>query len=193
MEGNVYLCSWKKGRAGFEVTLVNLLPEEVRDGLRFRPVEYVGSQKFRKRFSELVGAPVANFVFSSRIPLTDGFRCRRCGFTQAIHTLGGILVHCLARTDLPRPCPPAFVARTLNAALYLCMTGEFWRCVQGGKGTRNLLGTPVCMLDPEEVVRVPTVPESHQEGRLWITVPPETPNVNLSEKLRERHTTRKTW
>lgn len=184
---------WKQTGDIFSDAFVSLLPEEARDGLRFRPVEYVGQQKLRKRFSELVGSPVADFVFSSRIPLTDGFRCRRCGFTQAIQTLGGILVRCLARNDLPQPCPPVFAAKTINAELFLCMTAEFWRRVQGGKGTRNLLGTPLCMLDPEEVVRVPTVPVSYQEGRLWVTDPPETPNVNLSEKLRERHTTRKTW
>ncbi|MBP7864723.1 MAG: hypothetical protein KA419_02140 [Acidobacteria bacterium] len=184
---------WKQTGDIFSDAFVSLLPEEAREGLRFRAVDYVGRQKLRTRFSELVGSPAADFVYSNRIPLTDGFRCRRCGFTQALHTLGGILVRCLARNDLPAPCPPAFVAKTLNNELYVCMTGELWRRVQCGKGTRNLLGTPVCMLDPEEVVRVPTVPESYQEGRLWITDPPGKPNVKLAEKLCVRHTTRKTW
>ena len=184
---------WQQTGHLFSGEFLRLLPDQDRINLAFRMVDYQGKKRIQKEFHELIGNPILDLVASNRIPVTNAFRCRECGFTQLIHILHGKMVDCIAKSDLPSPCPDVFAVRTVCGSVRLCATGSFWRRVQGGKGTKNLMGIQVCVLGDNETVRSPSIPLSYQEGDKWITAPPATSNLNLAEELKKRHEIEKDW
>jgi hypothetical protein len=145
----------------FSESFVDLLNEQERLTLEFRPIEIEG--KTRKKFFELIGRP--QIAYSGIKGSTyDPLVCRQCPLcgTYAFFMRGSDIPmdiqHFVASEDLPSPLPSVLLLGHGDGTASLCMPRSRWLEIRGKPGTKGVCTSKIGIVPEERVERKPLLP-----------------------------------
>lgn len=148
----------------FSENFLSLLSKKEKAGLEFLSVK--GPAKAKKRFFQLTGKTVADYV---GVPGFEGLslhQCRRCKRPLTISYLRNCkMYNFVALHDLPKPLPTVF-AIGRDGDVSLCMTRARYSELLGQPGTRNMTSSRLWVVPDDRFVRTIT-PANHPLKLRW--------------------------
>jgi ribosomal protein L37E len=135
----------------FSESFIGQLRPDEHQHLEF--LEIIPPKRSRRRFYELVGNSVGEFVAKKGMATSAG-QCARCGYRNIYHTINDRMVCFLPVTNQPSPPPTCFAAGRAGF-LALCLRISRWREILKAGRVKQVRADAVFLIDQSEVENNP--------------------------------------